>query len=278
MQEHERTEWIDQMMLEMTAREVVRPLSLLSVNRAYLWTHLQCDAPDADENVKESLDSIGLAKSHIERVWNNCSDLFRCIHGKEQAQQGPVDLCVLLREIAEEKDFVERSLGVTLEIKLPEKSCCVITDMALAERILLNLLSNALKLSQPGEKVVLSLKQDGADVLLQVQDHCGGMAESYIHILCGSAEEMEDFHYMGGGLGLHLCRELCGLLHWTPTVQTNSRGSVITLRIPDSQTAWDSQLQFCSQGEQNDLARAERQARLRLELGSVPGLEAYWTR
>ena len=278
MREHEQTERIDQMMLEMTAREVVRPLSLLSVNRAYLWTRLQCDAPDADQNVKESLDSIGLAKSHIERVWNNCSDLFRCIHGKQQAQQGPVDLCVLLREIETEKTFVERALGVQLEVKMPEESCCVITDTAMAERVLLNLLSNALRLSQPGEKVVLALKRDGQDVLLQVKDCCGGMAEPYIQVLCGSPDEPDDFPCVGTGLGLHLCRELCRLLHWVPAVQTNRKGSVITLRIPDRQTALNSQIQFYSPEQQDDLAHEERQARLWLELGSVPGLEAYWTR
>lgn len=159
MQDNTARETLDRLLVDTITHEMVRPLDLLSINRSYLWTHLKCDAANADEKVKQALDSIGVATSHIERLWRNCADLMACTHGEMQPRQEPVDLCALILMIGEESEYIERATGVKLEIDVPQEALCVRTDNTMVERVLLNLLSNALQLSKPGKKVVVALKE-----------------------------------------------------------------------------------------------------------------------
>lgn len=281
MQDQTARETLDRLMVDTITHEMIRPLDLLSINRSYLWTHLQCDEDDADEKVKQALDSIGVATSHIERLWRNCADLMACTHGEMQPRQEPVDLCALIQLIGEENEYVERATGVKLEIAIPKQPLCVTTDSTMAERILLNLLSNALQLSKPGKKVIIALKEKADDVQLIVQDFGQGMTKQIVQTLCTApcvnTQEGEHPYWVETGIGLHLCREMCGLLEWKPTVKTGIKGTTVILNIPRDKVVATSQLVFRSEGEQAELYKAECRARIRMELGSVPGLEKYWT-
>lgn len=274
MQDHSEQEQLNALVASAVSQEMVRPLSLLSVNRAYLWSYLGCDWIGADEKVKQALDSIGLATSHIERLWRNCTDLYACAQGNLCPRKEPVDLGELLDQIGEEQAYIQRATGVILEIRHPEQEVCVKTDSAMVEKILLNLLSNALRLTEPGGKVAVTLAQNRNGVQISVQDFCGGMAPQQAAALCdGKAAEIPG----KSGIGLHLCREFCRLLGWDPVVHTDSKGSTITLRVPAMEIMPAEQLVFRSNEASKERQRDARRARIRLELGSVPGLEAYWT-
>ena len=262
------------------SHEMVRPLSLLAVNKEYLWTRLGCDSPDADEKVKRSLDEIELARTHMERLWHNCVDLFACMHREVKPRREPVDLCEMLRVLQQEGESIQRVSGVRLVVSLPKTPFCVITDGAMAERILLNLLSNALQLSEPGKEILLAMAQSpGGGACLSVQDQCGGMSDRMIHTLCGQSElTAEEPGWLYSGIGLHLCREMCILLEWTPEVQTDSQGTRILLHIPAHRVEPDRQLLFRSGMQDAEITRREHLATARLELGSVLGLEEYWNK
>lgn len=280
MQDKTARETLDRLLVDTITHEMVRPLDLLSINRTYLWTHLKCDAADADEKVKQALDSIGVATSHIERLWRNCADLMACIHGELQPRQEPVDMCALILLIGEESEYIERATGVKLEIDVPKEPLCLRTDSIMAERVLLNLLSNALQLSKPGKKVILALKHKADSVQLTIQDYGHGMTKQIVQTLCAppcTEKQGENRPYWAEtGIGLHLCREMCGLLEWKPTVRTGAKGTTVTLNIPKNKIMATSQLVFRSGCEQVELRKAECRARIHMELGSVPGLEQYW--
>lgn len=276
MQDQNKQEKLNALVASAVSQEMTRPLSLLSINRAYLWSRLGCDNPGADERVKQALDGIGLASSHIERLWRNCTDLFDCAQGQLIPRKEPVDLCEVLDQIEEEQEYIQRATGVQLEIHHPEEEVCVKTDSAMVEKVLLNLLSNALRLTESGGKVIVNLTENHSGVQLSVQDFCGGMAEEQVSVLCGTQDNAVE-PKRGIGIGLHLCREFCRLLDWEPVVRTNSKGSTITLRVPITEILPAGQLVFRSNTASEEQRRDTRQARIRLELGSVPGLEAYWT-
>ncbi len=276
MQERSEQEQLNALVASAMSQEMLRPLSLLSVNRAYLWSYLGCDWAGADEKVKQALDSIGLATAHIERLWRNCNDLYACAQGNLYPRKEPVDLGELLEQIGEEQEYIQRATGVILEIRHPEQEICVKTDSAMVEKILLNLLSNALRLTESGGKVIVTLAQNRNGVQISVQDFCGGMTPQQVAALCDEEPTAAEIPN-GSGIGLHLCREFCRLLGWTPVVRTGSKGSTITLRVPATEVMPAEQLVFRSHAASEERQRDERRARIRLELGSVPGLEAYWT-
>lgn len=279
MREIKKSEILSRLIADTISQEMVRPLGLLAMNQSYLWTHLGCNAPDADEKVKQSLEGIELARKSMERMWRNCADLYACIYDQVYPRQEPVDLCALLQLIQEESAQIERAVNVQIETKLPKEPFCVITDAAMAEKIVLNLLSNALQASKPGGKVILGLRKskDGAQLL--IQDFCGGMTGQIARTLCcGTTMLEEEVAWNGAGGGLHLCREMCELLEWKPVVKTTSSGTTVTLDIPMDNMALSSKLMFRSESGDEAAWRMECLGYIRLELSGVPGLEAYWTK
>lgn len=277
MRDTKKSEILSRLIADTISQEMVRPLELLSVNRSYLWAHLGCDAPDADEKVKQALEGIELARENLERMWRNCADLYTCLYDQVYPRQEPVDLCALLQLIQEESVSIERAVNVKIETKLPKEPFCVVTDEAMAEKIVLNLLANALQASKPGGKVILGLRKDRDNAQLMIQDFCGGMTGQIARTLCcGMTMAAEEPTWSNTWVGLHLCRELCELLEWKPTVKTNSSGTTVTLDIPLEKIVLSNKLMFRSESEDEDIWRAEWRARIRLELSGVPGLEGYW--
>ena len=277
MRDAKKSELMGRLIADTISHEMVRPLGLLAVNQSYLWTHLQCDMPEADEKTKQALEEIEIARESIERMWRNCTDLYACIYDEVYPRKEPMDLCALLELIQEESSLVERAVNIRIEAQLPEEPFFITTDRTMAEQIILNLLSNALQTSKPGGKIILSLRKskDGAQLL--IQDYCGCMMGQIARTLCcGTIGASEEPTWIGSEIGLHLCRELCELLEWKTTVKTNSCGTTVTLDIPTEKVMLDSRLVFRSEDGDEDISRTECLAHIRMELSSVPGLEGYW--
>ena len=80
-------------------------------------------------------------------------------------------VCVAYRDIA-------RNKRVRIAWKVPAKRDRVLTDRVAAGAVLDNLLSNALKYSQPGKAISLTITIQGDQVLCSVRDHGPGLSEA----------------------------------------------------------------------------------------------------
>lgn len=136
----------------------------------------------------------------------------------------------LMREKAQQKN-------IQIVSELPE-NLSLKADKEMLKTILRNLLSNALKFSHPGSKVVISALSENAYVKVSVSDSGIGIPAGKIenlfsigneHIMPGTANEK------GTGLGLVLCREFVekhGGRIWVYSVE--GKGSTFTFTIPSN--------------------------------------------
>lgn len=134
----------------------------------------------------------------------------------------------LMQEKAQQKN-------IQIVSKLPE-NLSLKADKEMLKTILRNLLSNALKFSHPGGKVVISAMSENGYVKVSVSDSGIGVPADKIenlfsigneHIMPGTANEK------GTGLGLVLCREFVekhGGRIWVNSVE--GKGSTFTFTIP----------------------------------------------
>lgn len=103
------------------------------------------------------------------------------------------------------------------------------------EKIMYNLLSNALKYTPPAGSVTVSVAQDGGDMVLKVQDTGIGIPEDKLEAIferftrTDSGREISS----GSGIGLNYTRSLVNLHHGT-VVAANATpcGALFTVRIP----------------------------------------------
>src|SRR5207248_9027660 len=124
-----------------------------------------------------------------------------------------------------------------LTISLPAGPLRVEADPTRLEQVLVNLLNNAAKYTDPGGRIGLSAARDGGDVVLRVTDTGIGIAAdmlSKIFDLFVQAERRLDRAQGGVGIGLTLVKKLVEL-HGGLVEATSpglGRGSEFTVRLP----------------------------------------------
>jgi signal transduction histidine kinase/CheY-like chemotaxis protein len=213
------------------SHEFRTPLTLLQGPIEQLRAHPMVQAaPD----VAAELDVAHRNGLRLGRLVNTLLDFSRLQAGRTKAQFAPTDLSALTAELAGMfRSAVERAgLTLTVRVELDEP---VWVDRESWEKIVLNLLSNALKFTFTGG-ITVGLRRDGGAAVLEVTDTGIGIPAADLELL------FDRFHQVrgargrsaeGSGIGLALARELAALHHGTISAASRlGRGSTFTVRLP----------------------------------------------
>ena len=171
------------------------------------------------------------------KLANTLLDFSRIEAGRVQASYQPTDLATFTADLASSFRSAVEKAGLRLTVECPPLAQSVYVDRDMWEKIVLNLISNALKFTFEGEIAVnLGPSLDGQSAELTVRDTGTGIAPSEIPRL------FERFHrvqgaqsrtYEGTGIGLALVQELAKLHGGKVSVESEpQRGSAFTVRIP----------------------------------------------
>lgn len=190
---------------------------------------------DADPRVREELEAVHRNGLRLGKLVNTLLDFSRIEAGRMLARYEPVDLAAFTTELASVfRSAVERA-GLVFEVDCPPLPDVVHVDRGMWEKVVLNLLSNALKYTFDGA-VRVALREDGGEAVLTVADTGIGVPEHEKPRL------FERFHRIynarsrsneGSGIGLALVRELVGLHGGTITADsTEGVGTTFTIRLP----------------------------------------------
>jgi len=161
---------------------------------------------------------LALAQADLEQLWRritNLLDLNRMDAEQLPMNPQPLDMAALAAEAVARLEAVSRIKEVAMVVEAPEAGAEALVDEDLAERILVNLLFNALKFSSPEEggggrvEVIVSAGEQG--VLVEVADTGPGVDpelgdavfERFVQgkVTTGST-----------GLGLYFCRRAAELI------------------------------------------------------------------
>jgi signal transduction histidine kinase len=146
-------------------------------------------------------------------------------------------LTALLESVIEEQQVLIRKKEIEVRNQV-DPAIMVEGDREMLKVIFRNLLSNSLKFTRPGAKVILDACVD-QDVRIQIQDEGVGMSsEDIAKIKSRSFFSTTGTHKeTGSGIGLMICQDLVnrhgGTLHIASAPQ---QGATFTIRLPYSQT------------------------------------------
>jgi len=143
-----------------------------------------------------------------------------------------VDLAVLLREVRQLQQ--ELSPDAQIVEDLPALPLCVYGDASLLNQVFGNLLSNAVKYSPEGGAVRVSVAEDGAQVVVTIEDRGIGIPESdrqrvFERYFRGSNTS----GIVGTGVGLYLVKTIVDLHHGAIALDSHEgEGSRFIVRLP----------------------------------------------
>ncbi|MFN6482737.1 MULTISPECIES: response regulator [unclassified Nostoc] len=177
----------------------------------------------AGEGLSYSQSAIALRNSRrLLRLVNQLLDLQRLNAGRMQPSFHPCDLVEFVSQIVESfRPYCEKK-RLHLITQLDECST-VYLDMEKFDKVVYNLLSNAMKFTSEGGTISVRLKSERDRCILQVQDTGIGIVKEQIPHLFErfrQAEGSANRSYEGSGLGLALVKELVELHGGQVTVES----------------------------------------------------------
>jgi PAS domain S-box-containing protein len=169
------------------------------------------------------------------KLVNTLLDFSRIEAGRVQAVYQPTDLATLTSEIASAFQSAMDDAGLRFSVECQPIAEPVFVDCDMWEKIVLNLLSNALKFTFEGEVAITLKSVDGA-VELQVRDTGVGIPDEQRERVFERFHRIESTYartYEGTGIGLGLVQELVKLHGGSVRVESAiGVGSTFTVAIP----------------------------------------------
>jgi two-component system sensor histidine kinase MtrB len=147
----------------------------------------------------------------------------------------PADICDIVRGSADDAQQLAERRGSRIEFRLPAQACVAEVDRRRVERILRNLLVNAVEHGE-GRDVVVTVAGDSDTVAVAVRDHGVGLGpgeEQLVFERFWRADPARARTTGGTGLGLAIALE-DARLHggWLQAWGERGRGSVFRLTVP----------------------------------------------
>jgi two-component system sensor histidine kinase MtrB len=182
--------------------------------------------------------SAELLQSQLERFEALLADLLEISRYDANAatlEPEPVDICDLVRNAADVAQQLAERRGAKIEFRLPAGPCVAEADRRRVERILRNLLVNAVEHGENGNTVV-TVAGDRDAVAVAVRDYGVGLApgeENLVFDRFWRADPARARTTGGTGLGLSIALE-DALLHggWLEAWGERGKGSVFRLTLP----------------------------------------------
>ena len=194
-------------------------------------------------DAREQLDaaearSVELLQSQIERFETLLTDLLEISrHDANVAtlDAEPADICDIARRSADDAQQLAERRGCRIEFRLPAAPCICEVDRRRVDRILRNLLVNAVEHGE-GRDVVVTVAADRDAVAVAVRDHGVGLArgeEQLVFERFWRADPARARTTGGTGLGLAIALEDAHLHGgWLQAWGEKGRGAVFRLTLP----------------------------------------------
>lgn|GEM_PF-5006868 len=177
------------------------------------------------------------------RLINQVMDLARLEAGAFKLDVQPTDIRDLARKTLGAFESVGRMRDITVSVTGGSEPVVAGVDPAQLEVILLNLLSNAFKYTEPGGSVTVDVRpDDGRQVILSVEDTGVGIPEEHIPYLFDRFYQVRASFgdvVPGSGVGLALVKELVELHGGTISVSSrvgSESGTTFSVLLPSLPT------------------------------------------
>lgn len=205
---------------------------------APLWNAMRLlalrDASDAAS--AEIRDIIERQVEQLTRLADDLLDISRIAQGKIELRRERVDLAVVVAQAVQMSAPQLKARRHSFEVNAPAEPLWLDADPARLVQIMVNLLNNAAKYTEPGGQIWFTAERDGSDAVLRVHDTGIGIRPELLpHVFeLFTQGEWTANSQDGMGIGLALVRRLVELHGGAITAASAGlgQGSEFVVRLP----------------------------------------------
>ena len=227
--------------LSIAAHELKTPTAALLTATQLLSKWLPKEQ-EPSERVQRELEVISIAAGRLNKLIDSLTEFAHIQTGRFTLEYQPVVLCILAQQVLSQCQSSSRHY---VALFCADESLTIEGDAPRLERVLYNLVQNAIKYSPRGGPITVRIERQDDQALIHVQDHGIGIPEA------AQAQVFQRFyragnaiqqHISGTGIGLYLVKEI--VTRHGGTVDLSSMegyGSTFTVRLPLSQPCSDQE-------------------------------------
>jgi two-component system phosphate regulon sensor histidine kinase PhoR len=188
---------------------------------------------------RELLQDLHGQADRMEKLIGDILSVSRIDSGRISVDLSRVDVASVVKHVCEEVQPMLK--GRVLKCRIPENLPAVMGEARKLHQILVNLVSNAIKYSEPGTQITVSARSDQSAVRFEVSDQGVGIRKEHMPRLFEKFYRADDpmvRRTSGTGLGLYIVRSLVTMLGGQVHVRSrHGKGSVFIVTIPRAETA-----------------------------------------
>lgn len=214
------------------SHELRTPLSLIS---APLEKALETD--DLENGLREDLKLASKNTRSVEQLVNEILDLNRLESGVAQPRYATVEINPFFHTLFD--NFTSKANGQKISynfISQIDKEITWILDPRMTEKIINNLVANALRHTPPGGEINVTIELD-SELIVTVEDTGSGIRQDDLPYIFDRFFQSKDPNKKaegGTGIGLALSNELAQVMNGSLEAQSQpGAGSVFRLRLPE---------------------------------------------
>ncbi|HEU4326319.1 MAG TPA: ATP-binding protein [Roseiflexaceae bacterium] len=219
--------------LAIASHELKTPLTSL-LGHTQLLTRRLARGEGDPERTRRALQVITSQGQRLNHLITSLLDLSRLQNGQMQLSLAPLDLHALAEQVVAEMQTEFERPRIALDA--PGAPVMIQGDGLRLEQVLINLLQNAVKYSDPDTPITVTLEQDGASAVLAVRDQGIGIPAEVLPHIFGRfyrAPNIDSQNISGMGMGLFLVHEVVSRHDGHVGVSSAvGQGTVFTVTLP----------------------------------------------
>ncbi|HEY3762047.1 MAG TPA: ATP-binding protein [Verrucomicrobiae bacterium] len=219
------------------SHEMRTPLTLLL---SPLETMMKRFEQSIDDNSRELLGTMHGNGMRLLKLINDLLDLIRMEAGRMDIKSDAIAVHDFIKGLSSAVRQVAENKQISFVTQIDPHLSGILTDRDKLEKIILNLVFNALKFTPEGGRVWLSTEKNGEDFVLVVGDTGIGIAEKSLPFIFDrfwQADSSSRRKYSGVGIGLALVKELTEMMQGKVEVKSaEGKGTTFTIRLPYRET------------------------------------------
>jgi two-component system cell cycle sensor histidine kinase PleC len=194
-----------------------------------------------NDKYREYMDDIHMSAEHLLGIINEVLDMSKIEAGKLELQEEVFDMVDLVKSVCRMSSSRVFASNIDIIQGIDENIPAVFADYRLIRQVFINLITNAIKFSNPGQSIIIKVQECTKGVRVQVIDSGVGISEDKIERALepfgqvSDTPERRDVVNQGTGLGLPLAKAMVEMHGGSFSIESSlGRGTTVSVIIPKS--------------------------------------------